>query len=276
MPDEPQVAAARRAAVHPWMVPLARFGYVAKGLVFLTLGLYTAEVALGQARSPEDIQGALVDLASEPVGRVLVAGMSLGLFGYTLWLLVRGLFDADQQGRTPLALLRRAACVLSGLAYAGLGWFAAGVVLGGQGDHTEQTTRFWTALLLTSPVGRWLVILAGVGALVVGVNHLVVAGTGMFLQYMDTRGSRRQTLRAVRRLGQLGIVARGTMFLTIGVLLVRAGWFRDAWTAGGIQKALMVLGRPPFGMLILGVMALGLIALGLYSLLQTRYRLIRE
>lgn len=258
----------------PWLVIFARFGYVAKGLVLLIVGIYIAELAVGQTRSPKDIQGVLFDLATEPFGRLLVLGISLGLFGYTFWLFARGLFDADQQGRSPMALLRRASCLLSGLTYGALGCFAASVVIGGGTAPTEAATRGWTALLLRSEAGWWLVMLAGAVGVVLAVNQFVVAGTGMFLQFTPLSGRHRYLRRAVRLLGQVGILVRGGLFLVVGWLFLQAGWRHDAHLAGGLQKALMVLGYPPLGLWVLGLVALGFMAMGLYSLVQTRYRLL--
>ncbi|MGY2896847.1 DUF1206 domain-containing protein [Deinococcus sp. UYEF24] len=257
-----------------WLVVLARLGYVAKGLVFLIVGIYVAELAIGQARSPRNVQGVLFDLATEPFGRLLVVGISAGLFGYALWLFARGVFDADRQGRTPMALLRRASCLLSGFTYGALAYFAASVVVGAGTAPTEAATRGWTTILLKSEAGWWLVMLAGGVGMVLAINQFVVAVTGMFLQFTPLSGQRRWLRQGVRRLGQLGGLVRGGLFLVVGWLFLRAGWHHDAQLAGGLKKALAVLGHSPLGMWILGLVALGFMAMGLYALAQTRYRLI--
>ncbi|AFZ66179.1 DUF1206 domain-containing protein [Deinococcus peraridilitoris] len=255
----------------PWLVPLARLGYLAKGLVFLTLGVYTVRAAARATRA-QSVHGALAQLVEEPFGRLLLSGLTIGLGGYALWLLVRAVLDPDGQGTSVLAWVRRLACLLNAAVYLGLAWFVLRVAWNGGGATSEAPIRSWTATLLEPPFGPWLVILAGLVALGVAINQLVVAWTGMFLEFLDLSALKVRDITALRLLGQFGLLARSVVFSTIGVLLIQAAWWHDPQEAGGVAKALTVLGQPPLGTWVLSGVALGFMALALYSFLQARFR----
>ncbi|GGO41635.1 DUF1206 domain-containing protein [Deinococcus humi] len=267
-----QWAKQRMRRAEPWFVLFARLGYLGKGLVFLALGAYNLEATLSGMHRPEGVQGSLVRLAAEPSGRLLLGSVALGLLGYALWLLVRGVLDPDRLGTSLLGLAQRLACLVNGLTYLVLAWFAANVVLRGWGESSERAVQTWTAILLAPPLGPWLVVLLGLGAFGVAVNHLFVAWSGLFLQFLDLEQLGARGTAALRLLGQFGLLMRGVVFAIIGVLLLRAAWLHDPHAAGGLTQALTVLERLPLGTWMLSMVALGFVALALYSFLQARYR----
>ena len=79
MPRQRSGAARRRVTDHPWVARLTRFGYAARGLLYLLMGLLAAQLALaghlGAHRSPHslDQQGAIAALSDRPLGGVLLA-----------------------------------------------------------------------------------------------------------------------------------------------------------------------------------------------------------
>src|SRR3954468_23911558 len=78
-------------AASPWIEGLGRFGYAAKGVVYLIVGSLAVEAALGQGGTTTDQRGALAHIASAPFGKVLLAVMVVGLVGYALWKVALGL-----------------------------------------------------------------------------------------------------------------------------------------------------------------------------------------
>lgn len=257
------------------VIRFARLGYVAKGVVFLTLGAYTARAVLQPGRRPEGVQGALAHWVEQPLGRAVLVGVAFGLLGYVLWLLCRALLDADEQGCGFLGLVRRAACVTSAGAYLALVGGALLVAWRGWGYGEGDTPEEWAAVFLAPPFGPWLVVLAGLALLGVAANHAVVAWNGMFLQLLELPERPRWLAGAMRRFGQWGLLARGVVFAVVGALLLRAGQRNEARFAGGTEDALSVVGQGPLGPWLLGLVAAGFLSLGLFAWLQARFRRVK-
>src|SRR5687768_13672907 len=68
-----------------WIVPLARFGYAAKGAVYIIIGALAALAAFNIGGRTTDTRGALVEILYQPYGKYLLAAVAVGLFGYSLW-----------------------------------------------------------------------------------------------------------------------------------------------------------------------------------------------
>jgi hypothetical protein len=69
-----------------WLLPLGRFGMVVRGLVFTIVGLFLVATALRQ--NPQDLQGmdgALLRILSEPLGRWLLAFAALGIMAFGMF-----------------------------------------------------------------------------------------------------------------------------------------------------------------------------------------------
>jgi hypothetical protein len=82
----------------------------------------------------------------------------------------------------------------------------------------------------------------------------------------------RTTFTAVRRLGQVGYIARGAVFFLIGALVVKAAVDHQPGKARGFDVALRSLAGAPFGQVLLIAAALGLICFGAYCVAEARYR----
>jgi hypothetical protein len=78
--------------------------------------------------------------------------------------------------------------------------------------------------------------------------------------------------RVIRRLGQVGTVARGVVFGVAGLLLVIAAWRYDPSKASGTDGALRTLLEQPYGQALGVAASAGLVAFGVYGLAEARYR----
>jgi hypothetical protein len=85
-------------------------------------------------------------------------------------------------------------------------------------------------------------------------------------------GASARTRKVVKRLGQIGGIARGFVFGTVGVFLIVAAVDANPGQAKGIDSALRALAHTPLGPWLLVVIALGLMTFGVYSWCEARWR----
>jgi hypothetical protein len=264
---------AEHTARGPGAELLARLGYVAKGVVYLIIGVLAVRVAIGDGGKTTDNRGALQAIYHQPLGQFLLGVMVVGLLGYALWcLILRALLDADDWGTKPKGVVARLGYAVVGIAYAATATAAIQLLAGAgsAGKSTDASAQDWTATLIKHAYGMWLVILLGLVMIAVGLYLLYYAYSADFMQRFSslTGGLRRW----VQRLGRAGYTAQGLVFGEIGIFLIVAASRHNPREAKGLGGALQQLATAPYGHVLLAFVALGFIAYGVYSFAQARYR----
>jgi hypothetical protein len=262
--------------VAPWLVRLGRLGYAAKGVVYLVVGVLAARAAFGTGGTTTDSRGALRAIGDGTAGQAALLVIGVSLLGYTLWQLVAAATDAEGRGGEPKGIALRLGQAGRGLLYGSLGvealrLFASGNSGGGRGGGGDSAEH-WTARLMDAPLGRWLVIAAGLGVAAYALYQLYSAAAKDPRKHLDLRGASPAAATAIARFGRFGIAARGVVFALVGWFVVRAGLRHDPQQAGGIDESLATLAGQPYGPLLLGAVAVGLVAYGLFQLANARYR----
>ena len=268
---------AKRAAASPWVERLARFGYAAKGAVYIVVGLLAAMAAFGAGGKTTDTRGALATIVTQPFGRVLLGAVAVGLVGYAIWRLVQAGVDAEHKGSEAKGSAIRIGYAISGLVHASLAFTAMQLVLGsesgssrrGGGDSAPQD---WTARLMGQPFGQWLVALLGAVIIGIGLSQLYKAYTAKFREKLKLSEMSNTEQTWATRSGRLGFAARGVVFGVIGTFLILAALRSDPSQSRGLGGALRALEQQSFGSLILGVVAIGLVAYGVFMFVAARYR----
>ena len=241
---------------------VTRIGFAARGLLYGLIGL----VALRSGRA-EDGPGILDELAGG-AGSLLVGAMAVGFAGYGAWRLLEAWLDSEGRGTDAKGVAIRLCGAGSGLIHLGLAALALRIAAGEQGSGGRDSAEQGAAAALELP-GGWLLLVAGAAVLlVVGLYQLGKAWKLGFLDQLDPRASRR---RWVAWLGRAGFLARGLVFLVMAWLLWRAGQAGRSSDAGGVGEA---LGSLPNTLEIM--VAAGLILFGLFSLVEARFRRIRN
>lgn len=266
---------ARRGAseASPWIEGLGRFGYAAKGVVYLIIGGLAMQAALGAGGQTTDQKGALARISEAPFGQSLLVVLAVGLLGYAIWQAVRAVLDTENKGTDVKGLLGRAIYGGVAVVYAGLAFTAFRLAMGGGGSEgSTQQTQDWTAWLM----GHTL------GAVLVGLIGAAVVGNGLYQLYRAFKADLTDDLKLgemspsqaewVTRIGRAGYAARGIAFVMIGGFLVAAAVYHDPGQAQGLDGALATLASQPFGPYLLGLVAAGLAAYGLFALVEARYR----
>src|SRR5690242_4454115 len=70
---------------------LSRAGFIARGLVYLIIGLLAFDLATGHGGKITNQQGALKTVEQQPFGHFLLALVAVGLGGYALWRIFRAI-----------------------------------------------------------------------------------------------------------------------------------------------------------------------------------------
>jgi len=261
----------RRAGRSPWVERLGRLGLVAKGVLYAVVGILAIKVALGGREESPDREGALQTIAQQPFGKGLLVLLAVGLAGYALWQLARGLLDREGEGEDPKGLAKRGSALARGVWYGALAVLTAERIISagsGGGSKEKQTT----AGVFDLPLGRYLVYGAGLALLGVAAFNGYRAVTGKFKKKLKTAEMSDAEEASATAVGVLGHLARAVVFGLMGLFLLRAAWEYDPKEARGLDGALMELAQQSYGGLLLGAVAVGLMAYALYCFVEARYR----
>jgi hypothetical protein len=268
----------RRFAHAPWSALLeaaARAGYVARGAVYISIGAIALLAALDLWPRAEGAIGAMEAWGHWPMGLLLLWLVGLGLYGFAGWRALQSVFDADRLGHSPKALVARVGQAISGVGYAVLavGVFGLMDAIEDLGEADDQAaTREAVARALELPAGGLLVIAVGLFILGAGVASLARAFIDHFARGLDCEDDTASWLGVLAR---FGYAARGVALAPAGVLLVSAGLHTRASDARGLEGALNLLGRGPYGEPVLAITALGLLAFGAFAIVEGWLRPIR-
>ena len=273
-----KIAVARDAGneVAPWIEGLARAGFVAKAVLYGTIGAFAAFAGLRMGGGATDTQGAMSALVGAPLGRVLLALMAAGLVGYALWRIIEGLLDPERRGTGVKALGVRSSFVVRGLAHGVLALSAARLAMG-NGDRSggagADQGRQATEKAFELPGGSALVWAIAIGIAGYGAYQLYRAFAAKLGKRLNVAEMSRQAGRWVIGVSRFGIAARGIVFIAIGWLASLAARSQNPNRTGGIREALEVIRQ--FGTWPFLAVAFGLIAYGVFQLLNARYRRIQ-
>lgn len=265
----------RRFDLTPWAAlaeAAARAGYVARGVVYLSIGAIGVLAAVDVAPRAEGAVGALEAWGRWPAGILLLWLVGLGLYGFAGWRALQSLFDADRCGVSPTGLATRAGQAISGLTYAGLAIGVFGLIDAIEDLHEsddQAATRAVVARALEAPFGDLAVTAAGLFVLAAGLGSIGRAFFDHFGRDLDCRRKTQAWAGCVARVGYAG---RGAALLPAGFMLTRAGVDARSADARGLGGALESLAHAPLGEPILALMGLGLLAFGAFAILEGALR----
>jgi fumarate reductase subunit D len=248
---------------------LSRSGFVARGLIYVIVGVLAVKLAMGSRGADASQQGALEAIAHQPFGKVLLIVVAIGLAGYALWRMSHAVFGSGRERAD--GALDRVTAFASGIVYAGLCAVAVEILLGA-GSGGAGTPHHAAAGVLGWPAGAWLVGIAGVVLIGVGLYQGYRALSKEFLEDSKTEEMGPAVRRWIEGLGVFGYLARMVVFVLIGAFLVKSAIDFNPGNAVGLDGALARLSHSAYGPFLLGVVAAGLVAFGIYSFSDARYR----
>jgi hypothetical protein len=259
-----------QAVVKPWIKPVAQAGLIAKGAVYVLLGVlaFMAAFEIGGKGSAEASQtGALQSVREWPAGNVLLLALAAGLLCYAIW---RGIQTFVDTGVEKKGWKKRLRYGLSGATYAVLAYSSLRLSLGPsqkKGDKNQAVA----AELLDKPFGQVLVGLAALTLAAVGVYQIYYGLSEKYKKHVKGLSLKSEYTSLLLRSGKIGYVSRGAVWLLMAALFGRAAIYAAASEAGDTSKTLQFIEDSPYGSYLLGALGLGLAAYGVFNFIRARY-----
>jgi len=265
-----QAASSGKAAAAPAGRALVTVGLITYGIVHVLIAWIALQLAWGGGGGggggEASQQGAMAQLAGNPVGVVVLWVTAVGMAALVVWQVseaINGYRDESDKGKR---LRRRLGSVGRAVVYAVLAWTAFQFAVGSGDRSSGSGQQTVSARLMSVPAGRILVVAIGVGILAIGARNVWRGVAKKFTH--DLRGGVGQ---ATIRLGMVGFVAKGIALGVVGVLFAYGGITHDPSKAGGTDQALRSLLELPFGQILLTLVALGIAAFGIYCFVWARH-----
>jgi len=261
-----------RKAAKRWAVPVARIGFGAKGVVFVCMGLFSALAAFQGSGQPTDSRDVIQVIAQQPFGRLLLIVLSAGLSCHVVWRFLEAFTSVSGRELGAEPLLSRLRSFFAGMIYGGMTAGALKTLIGvSAGQGSDASVRSWTALLMSTAFGPWLIGICGAGVIGYGIYQWFRIYRASFEKKLGLAKLSAAGRRWIVRICAMGIAARGLVFCLIGVFLIQAGLQSNPGEARGLGGALNSLRSKPYGLLVFAVAALGLAAYGVYCGVKARY-----
>ncbi len=257
-----------------WVENFARFGLAAKGLVYCLVGIFAfmAAFELGN-NSTQDAgkQGVFQFLLNQPYGKWLLAVVALGLASYAIWRFIQATRDTEDKGNDAKGISVRLRYISSGLVYGGLAFLAAKMVLG-ENSSNRDSRETMASELLQQPFGQWLVGIVAVITMATGVYQIYYGISDKYKKHIQSAGMKHEIERKMIRMGKIGYIARGIVWLVIGYMFLKAAMQANAQKAGGSSQAFRFLEDSSYGSYILGAVAIGLVFYGIFMFMRAKYQ----
>ena len=266
--------AGRQAANSRTLEVLGRAGLAARGVMYVIIGWIAIQVAFGHAGHQADQTGALRLLGRNPAGEVALWLLVVGFAGMCLWKLAEAIFGAagPDGGRAAEKVSAAVRTLIYGFIAYGVLKYALGV---GAPKSSDQQSVDLTATVMSHPGGRVAVVAAGVALAGAGLFFAFNAWQQRFFKKLDTGQMSQRAQTTVGWLGRVGGIARGVVFVTVGIFLVLAAINAEPQQARGVDTALRALAQTPAGPWFLLVVAIGLIMFGAFSGCEARWHLVK-
>jgi hypothetical protein len=242
---------------------LVRFGYAARGLVYVLLGW----LALATRARVDAGNQAVFDLVQKmPLGRIVLGALVVGLAGYVAFKVLCLLCDIEHHGTDMRGWRHRLANLGGIMGYSIVAWSALRFALGLKHGVGESQTRETVHTALDWSMGKVAIGIVGVGFVIAAGAQLRQAITGHFMHRVSGRAP-----GWVEWVGRTGFAARTVVFAIVGWSLMRAAWWHHASEAKGLGEALTSLRGSGW---LYTVVVVGLMMFGAFSLIVGRYLIV--
>ncbi|MCO1658166.1 DUF1206 domain-containing protein [Pseudonocardia humida] len=246
----------------------ARIGILAYGITHLLIGWLALQIAFGQGGEQANQNGAFQTISEQPFGKFLLWVLVVGFIAAALWRTEQAIWGYSYVDDKKKQVRKKGVSAAKAVLFVILAFLAGRTAMGSGGGGGQQQQA--TAGVLGLPGGQFLVGLAGLIVIGVGVYKIVRGWKTKFTEDMDLPSDQKSRQLAIRT-GQAGYIGRGVATAIVGVLVVLAAVRFNPGESAGLDAALKTLAQQPFGPYLLILVALGFICFGVFSFFDARY-----
>jgi hypothetical protein len=235
------------------------------GILHIVIGVIAISIATGGG-GEADQGGALEQIRNAPMGVLLLWVIAIGLFALAIWQIAEAFLERNPDTKKKWGY--RIKYLGTAAVYIAIAITAVVFATGGQSDSSQSTQSF-SAQLLATPGGVFLLVLVGLIVAGIGIAFIVRGITRAFEKYLDLPPD--PVRKGIVTFGVVGYIAKGIAVGVAGVLFVVAAVTASPEQAGGLDAALHTLAGLPFGPIILWIVGAGLVIYGLFCFARARY-----
>src|SRR5580765_6112905 len=251
---------------HPWVERAAKFGWLAKGAVYVLMGL--TAFTIGRRRPTTDDaspEGAVAQLRSTQFGTALIWALVVGLALYVAWRLISVGLIRGNKGKD---WLNRVGYLFSAGFYAVLAFTAVTAVMKPKDTKDKNTVERMSTWMLSHPVGRWALLVAGVVVIGIGIFFIIDKGLKKsFLKELDLSNTPEAERKTITTAGTVGWISRGVATAVVGFFVAQSAWRYNATDARGFDNAFRELATHEIGSIAVLVTGLALVVYGVFCVL---------
>ena len=241
---------------------LARIGYVVHGLLYVVIGILAAKLAWGARGKLTDPSSVIVTIYNQPLGKMLVVLIAVGMVCYALWRFIQTVADPDRQGKSLKGLIVRAGRFISGIGYFGLALFSVRLIMGNTRSDTVEIN--WARNLLIEPIGAVAGLLGAVTLLGIAGDDIRKSCTNRFGERIQHHKMWLWESLMTKCAGSWGVATRAVVLIFGSAFFIRAVIEADPSRAKGFEGILASMFALPHGHLLLGLISLGLVSYGVF------------
>lgn len=265
---------AEEAVERPWVKALSKIGFIAKGVLFVVIGLSAILLAAGlRGGRIADPIGAMSAVAQYRHGWLLLVLLAVGAIGHGLWNVLRGVADIDETGKGIKGIIARSASVGIGIFYFILAGIAFSIIITPSTPEANGEGERWVAwVFLSIPLGALIILFIAFGFWGAAANECYSGVTGKFQENYKSWKLGPKTEIVVRILGIISFTTRAVLYVLVGYFFFLAANLNDAEQAEGIDGALLALAQSSYGSIMLFVCGFGLVCHGVLAFFEAKYR----
>jgi len=256
----------------PWLRRTAQVGWLAKGVVYGSLGWAAVEIARGETAAEDaEYTGIVRSLASGGWSRVLLVLIAVGLVFYILFRVVSiALIDDNDLD----AWAHRIGYGASAVTYIAISWAAANAAIRGPlPDDGEGTVERLSRSLLETTPGRVVLVVGGIVAFGVAGYFLFKGATRRFMSQIDKRNAGSTELSVIEYSGAVGWIGRGMTVAFVAAFVTWSAIDADPDDARGLDSSMnRIANEETWGEIAVLAVGVALLIYAFFCILSARHR----